>query len=98
MNKTFASIELQDGTAVSDVRVTLQDKLQFERTARVKKWDAQENFFTFAAFVAWHATKREGHHDLSWEDFEKNALDATVRTEGEDGGEAEDGIPDLTRS
>ena len=93
MQKTFASFELQDGTAAEDVRVTLADKLQFERTARVKKWDAQENFFTFAAFVAWHATKREGLHTLTWEQFEVEALDATVKTEGD-----EDGEPDLTQS
>lgn len=89
MQKTFASVELEDGTEFTDVRVTLQDKLQFERTAKVKKWDAQENFFTFAAFVAWHATKRAGLHSLPWEEFEKSAVDASVRTEGEDEGDGD---------
>lgn len=93
MQKTFAQVELSDGQEFNDVRVTMQDKLQFERTARLKKWDAQENYFTFAAFVAWHATKRENLHSLTWDEFEASAVDATIRTEGEDEGDG-----DLTQS
>lgn len=90
MQKSFASVELADGTTFDEVRVTVQDKLQYERTARVKKWpEVQSNMFTFGAFVAWHATKREGLHSLSWEDFEKQAVDAMVKTEGEDEGDGD---------
>lgn len=93
MAKTFGSFELEDGTEHKDIRITLQDKLQHERTARAKNWDTEKEAFRTTAFWVWHAGKRNNLHDLSWEQFERTAIDATVYSpEGED----EDG--DLVQS
>lgn len=88
MAGTFASFELLDGTKGDDIRVTLKDKLQYERTAKVKKWNPEKDFFSFGAFLAWHASKRDGLHDLTFEDFTDKALDATVK------GDDSDDVPD----
>ncbi len=84
MAKTFATFELADGTVHTDVRITLQDKLQHERTARAKNWDIEKEAFRTTAFWAWHAGKREGLHNLSWEEFEQTAVDAAVYSPEED--------------
>lgn len=83
--KSFAVVELPEGK-LPEVAVTLQDKLQYERTARVKRWpsDLNENMFTFAAFVAWHATKRNDLHQLNFDEFSMQAIEATVRHEDND--------------
>lgn len=84
----FAEFELEDGTKGEGIRVILKDKLQYERTARVKKWNPEKDFFSFGAFLAWHASKREGLHDLTFEDFVDQAIEATLT--GEDADELND--------
>lgn len=95
MAKTYGAFELADGTEHKDIRITLQDKLQHERTARLKKWDIEKEAFRTTAFWVWHAAKREALHDLSWEEFEKTAVDASIYNLDEDGNEVEE---DLTQS
>lgn len=80
----FAEFELEDGTKGEGIRIILKDKLQYERTARVKKWDPEKDFFSFGAFLAWHASKREGLHELTFEDFTDKAIEATVTGETAD--------------
>lgn len=80
----FAEFELADGTKGEGIRIILKDKLQYERTARVKKWDPEKDFFSFGAFLAWHASKREWLHELTFEDFTDKAIEATVTGENAD--------------
>lgn len=84
----FAEFELEDGTKGEGIRIILKDKLQYERTARVKKWNPEKDFFSFGAFLAWHASKREGLHALTFEDFVDQAIEATLT--GEDADELND--------
>lgn len=80
----FAEFELADGTKGEGIRIILKDKLQYERTARVKNWNPEKDFFSFGAFLAWHASKREGLHELTFEDFTDKAIEATVSGENAD--------------
>lgn len=84
MNKTTGQFETADGNVHDGIRIMLQDKLQLERTARVKKWDVQESPFTTTAFLVWHAARREKLTELSFEEFSEQIVDATMDTEGDD--------------
>lgn len=66
--KIYVSVEMADGTEHEDVRVTLQDQLQWSDTARKRGWDPTDES-TAAAFGAWHALKRNGLYDGEWLEF-----------------------------
>ncbi|MDE9365479.1 hypothetical protein PZ938_07665 [Luteipulveratus sp. YIM 133132] len=78
MNKTYAYGELADGTTWEDVRVTLTDKIAYERTARANHWDYESQQQTAAAFLSWAAAKRTGVNVPGWEEFVATAVDSSV--------------------
>lgn len=78
MRPTIADFELTDGTVHEGIRVTLASKIQFERSARANRWDPEENPFTTAAFLAWHAAKLRGLIDLDWDRFLVECVDVSV--------------------
>lgn len=79
---SYAYAELDDesgGITYEGLRVTLASKLAYERTARNKGWKSVEaNPFSFSAYLAWHAGKLAGKHELTWEEFERHAIDAGI--------------------
>lgn len=79
MNKLAGYYEDQDGTEHGPYRITLADKLQYEKTAKVRKWDAESDAITSDAFLVWHASKRAGAHDLSFEDFTNQMVDTSAQ-------------------
>ena len=80
MNKLVGYFEDAQGVEHGPYRITLQDKLQYEKTAKARKWDAEEDGMTSNAFLTWHAAKRLGEVDLSFEDFIGTVIDATAQT------------------
>ncbi len=75
---------LRDGTTWKDVPVGVASRIQWERTAVVNKWATDTHTLTFAAFLSWHASKRAGIHDLTWDDFVEAADEANVDTSDSD--------------
>lgn len=79
MNKLVGYFEDQDGAEHGPYRINLQDKLQYERTAKARKWDADEDSITSDVFLVWHASKRAGGHTLSFEEFTSTMVDAAAQ-------------------
>lgn len=69
MKKQFGSYLLKDGTEHGPFHVKIQTKIQFEKTAKARKWDAQDDANQSAAFMTWHASKQAGEHTMSFEEF-----------------------------
>lgn len=87
--------ELPDGTTWEQLPVPVATRIQWEKTARVQKWSHETHPLTLSAFVSWHASKRAGIHDLTWEEFSDVALVADIDQGGNDettteAGEGED--------
>lgn len=76
--RTYAAVELEDGTTYEGVRVTFQTRRQLEKTMKAQQWTSETHAFTIAAFMAWHAGKREGQHDLSWDDFYEQLVECEL--------------------
>lgn len=54
-----------------EVQTTLEDRLAFETALRKNKgWGKlEDNSLKLHPFLGWHAAKRQGKTDLSWEQF-----------------------------
>lgn len=95
IKKQFGIYELND--EVHRVRIGLKSKLQYETTAKARKWgDAEEQPFNAMAFWIWHAAKDRGLHELSFEDFIDEVVDIAVDDGSEDDeGKAEQDTPEV---
>lgn len=85
--------ELPDGTTWDELPVPVATRIQWEKTARVQKWTHETHPLTLSAFVSWHASKRAGIHDLTFEQFIDVALDADINqgsSDATEGGASED--------
>lgn len=80
---SYAAVELEDGTAFSGVRVTFQSRRALERTMKAQGWSTDDNVFTISAFLAWHASKKAGKHQLSWDAFLNALVDCELRQPGD---------------
>lgn len=100
MKKQIGSFEL-DGVVVDDLRITTGDKIKLERTARVRKWDLEENIFSSTAFMVWAAATRLGKTTLGFDNFCEAITDAQIEDPDKDKKDDEDedvsGL-DLTRN
>lgn len=76
MNKLAGYYEDAQGAEHGPFRITLQDKLQYEKTAKARNWDAEADSITSDVFLVWHAAKRAGSHNLSFEEFTTQMVDA----------------------
>lgn len=65
---TYAYVEMADGTQHAQ-RVLLADKLQLERTSKVRQWDSEKDAITTNVFMAWAALKRTGLYKDTYEAF-----------------------------
>ena len=68
MYRTLISVAMQD-QIIEDLPITFQDKLAYERTSRARKWTEADNPITTNGFLAWHAAKRLGRLDMTFEEF-----------------------------
>ena len=89
MKKQIGSFEL-DGEVFTDLRITTGDKIKLERTARVRKWDLEENVFSVTAFMVWAAATRLGKTSLGFDAFCEAVTDTQVSGDDED--DDEDGL------
>lgn len=79
MNKLAGYYEDAQGIEHGPFRITLEDKLQYEKTAKARKWDAEADSITSDVFLVWHASKRAGAHAHSFEEFTVTMLDAAAQ-------------------
>lgn len=98
--KTYAYAEFSDdapssASGYAGVRVTLADKLQFERTAKARKWHPERDAMTVSAFLAFCAGRRAGLHELTWEDFQNAVIDAGVIEPSDDDADDDSAGDDL---
>lgn len=76
--QTLAFGRLDTGEAWDAEPILLADRLAMERAARANQWTPQGYAITIGAFLSWHASKRAGHHTLTFEEFLAHAADADV--------------------
>lgn len=88
ITKLYAQIEFADGRE-EDVRVLLADKLKYEHTARIHKWEADANTLTGQLFLAWAAAKRSGLTDSEFELFKSEVVDFFMTNDDPEGNEVE---------
>lgn len=81
IKKQFGLYEL-DGKVYGPVRIGLKSKLQYERTAKQRKWDAETEPMHAITFWIWHAAKERGLHELSFDEFIEQVED--VQTDDSD--------------
>lgn len=79
MNKLVGYFEDATGTEHGPYRITLADKLQYEKTAKARKWDAEDDSITSDVFLVWHASKRSGAHTLTFAEFTEQMIDASAQ-------------------
>lgn len=93
MRLTVVTIELATGDVHEDLRITIQDRLRLERTARVNKWGPittdSPHVTEQQVFLAWSAAERAGHTSATFEQFR----DAELRDLEFKAAEAELGDP-----
>lgn len=101
MKPQYADIEYRTGTVVEGLRIGLDAKLQYERTARAKRWNQEEQPFTTTAYLAWAAARTAGHPGTpdSWEQFLAEVTDVFMYTNDDiaDQTVRDDDLPDPTR-
>lgn len=89
MKKQIGSFEI-NGEVFTDLRITTGDKIKLERTARVRKWDLEENIFSTTAFMVWAAATRLGKTSLGFDAFCEEITDAQIEDPDKDKTEDED--------
>jgi len=89
VKKQIGSFEL-DGVVVTDLRITTGDKIKLERTARVRKWDMDENMFSVTAFMVWAAATRLEKTTLGFDAFCEAITDAQIEDPDADKEDDED--------
>lgn len=87
IQKTEGFYEDASGIEHGPFRVTLADKLQYEKTAKARNWDPEAQPFATTAFWVWHAAKRTGEYTKSFDEFLGTVADAVVIPLDEDDAE-----------
>lgn len=73
LTRRYVTVELEDGTVHEDIRVLFKDIAAYMKAARINRWDAEDGV-TQGVFTVWHAGKRDGRWDATFEDFRDNQL------------------------
>lgn len=74
LTRVYISVELEDGTILEDLRVTVADQARYSRSARVNRWD-REDAVRQNTFLAWSSAERQGKTAMSFEDWERALVD-----------------------
>lgn len=89
INKLYAQMEFSDGREVT-TRVLLADKLKYEQTAKIHKWDPEPNTLTGQIFLAWAAAHRAGLTESTFDAFKAGeVVDVFLTNDAPDAEEAE---------
>lgn len=73
LTRTYISVELEDGTTHEDLRILFKDVAAFMKAARINKWN-EDDAVVQQVFTAWHAGKRLGLWDCTYEQFRDEQL------------------------
>lgn len=68
LTRQYVTVELEDGTIHEDLRVVFKDIAAYMKAARINKWDTDDALIQ-RVFCTWHAGKRLGHWDATYELF-----------------------------
>lgn len=79
MQQLFADVQLIDGTVHKDIPVYIADRIATERHARIQKIKLEDMPLTADIFGAWHAANRSGRVTLTWEQFQEQVANVSVR-------------------
>ena len=79
LTRIYVSVELEDGTLLEDLRVTIADQARYQRSARVNRWD-KEDPVKQNTYFAWSSAERQGLTTLTWEEWEKAIVDLDAAT------------------
>lgn len=74
-------VVMADGSVIDDLQTINFDMIMFERTRDKQKprWPTMEEAkMLWLTFVSWHAAKRTGATDITWEQWERDALDISI--------------------
>lgn len=85
---------MADGSVIDDLQTINFDMIMFERTRdkQKPKWPTMEDGrMLWLTFVSWHAAKRTGATDITFEQWERDALDISIA--GAEDGDDETGSP-----
>lgn len=77
--RTYISVETTAGEFLSE-RVTIADQVQYEKTARANGWTPQKDQAMTNMFMGWHALKRTGKIDCTFDEFKDICLDTQADT------------------
>lgn len=89
ITKLYAQIEFADGREET-TRVLLADKLKYEQTARIHKWEPEPNTLTGQIFLAWAAAHRAGLTESKFDEFKAGeVVDVFLTNESPDDEETE---------
>lgn len=73
--RSYVSVELEDGSIHEDVRILFTDLSAYMKAARINNWDLEDGTLR-AVFTLWHAGKREGRWEFTFEDMrDKHLID-----------------------
>lgn len=86
LKQNHTTFELSDGSTHGPLRIVFADKVQYERTAKANGWSMQDEF-RLQSFLTWHAAKRSGTTELSYEDFMGELVDIQFDAQVEVGDE-----------
>jgi hypothetical protein len=84
-------VVMADGSIIDDLQTINFDMIVYERTRDKQKprWPSMEDGrILWLTFVSWHAAKRTGATDITWEQWERDAMDITLADDGEDDDES----------
>lgn len=80
-------VVLADGSVIEDLQTVNYDMIMYERTRdkQKPKWPTMEDGRIFwLTFVAWHAAKRTGATEMTFEQWERDAWDISVASDEPD--------------
>lgn len=73
LTRRYVTAELDDGTVHEDIRILFKDIAAYMKAARINRWDPEDGV-NQGVFTVWHAGKRDGRWDFTFEDFRDNQL------------------------
>lgn len=79
LTRIYISVELEDGTLLEDLRVTIADQARYQRSARVNRWPSDDPVKQNSYF-AWSSAERQKLTTLTWEEWEKALVDLDTAT------------------
>lgn len=88
VQKTYLSVELADGTEHEALRITIREKLAWQKASKANGWDLDDPI-QMPIFCAWKTLKTEGKYEGSYEQFRDTDLIDIAADEDDQAGPTE---------